>query len=237
MHGQKESSMLQSLILFFIIPGMIAISSCSKKVNNYVYFYPSCETIRDADSNEYHTVFIKGQTWMMENLKTTHYHNGDTIPNVRDGKDWENLKTGAYCDYDNDPARSEMYGKLYNWYAVNQGNLCPYPFHVPYDHEWKTLTDTLGGISVAGGILKETGTAHWQINTGATDQYGFKALPGGYRESDGTFIALGLHGYWWGYTGPTGVVLSWSMNFDDMMINRSEKKKEAGLSVRCVRDY
>jgi uncharacterized protein (TIGR02145 family) len=174
---------------------------------------------------------------MVENLKTTHYHNGDPISNVKDGKAWGKLKEGAYCDYGNDSVMAKTYGRLYNWYAVNHGNLCPYPWHVPYDHEWQKLVDTLGGLAVAGGFLKETGTAHWQGNTGATDQYGFAALPGGYIDADGVFGEIGLHGYWWSYTGPAQIPFSRSMNFDNAMIDRREQNRAAGFSVRCIRDY
>ena len=216
---------------------LMVLSGCMKKDDNYIYFYPTEETVKDADGNVYHMVYILGQTWMVENLKTTRYHNGDTIPNVKDSKAWGNLKVGAYCNYDNDTNKSKTYGRLYNWYAVNHGNLCPYPFHVPYDHEWQKLVDTLGGLYIAGGVLKETGTSHWQINSGATNQYGFTALPGGFLSTDGTFGEHGNRGYWWSNTTPQDFPLSWAMNSDNNTIVRSEQKKEAGFSVRCIRDY
>ncbi len=216
---------------------LMVLSGCMKKDDNYIYFYPTEETVKDADGNVYHMVYILGQTWMVENLKTTRYHNGDTIPNVKDSKAWGNLKAGAYCNYDNDTSLGKTYGRLYNWYAVNHGNLCPYPFHVPYDHEWQKLVDTLGGLYIAGGVLKETGTSHWQSNTGATNQYGFTALPGGFLNTDGTFGEAGIRGYWWSNTTPQDFPLSWAMNSDNNTIVRSEQKKEAGFYVRCIRDY
>jgi uncharacterized protein (TIGR02145 family) len=222
------------ICLFFILP---VLYSCSKKENNYVFFYPSYETIRDADSNEYHTVYILGQTWMVENLKTTRYHNGEAIPKVEDPGAWEALTTGAYSDYNNDPQMSKTYGRLYNWTAATRGNLCPYPFHVPWDHDWQQLVDTLGGSNVAGGALKETGTAHWQSNFGATDRFGFKALPGGSRDTDGAFAGLGLHGSWWGNSVSLELVLARSVHGDNPTTDRSEVNKKAGFSVRCVRDY
>jgi uncharacterized protein (TIGR02145 family) len=217
---------------------LMLVSGCIKKDDNYVFFYPEPSTVKDIDGNIYHLIYVKGQTWMTENLKTTRYHNGDAIANVKDGQIWETLKSGAYCNYNNDTAMSRVYGRLYNWHAVSTRNLCPYAFHVPYDFEWQTLIDTLGGISVAGGILKEAGNSHWQDNTGATNYYGFTARPGGSLDSAGTFRNLGLRGNWWSGTEylSTGAWLR-TINNDDAGIFRSEQNKTAGYSVRCIRDY
>ena len=109
-------------------------------------------TVTDIDGNLYYTVKIGEQWWMLENLRVTHYRNGDAIPNVTDDAEWEGLSTGAYCDYDNDPANVATYGRLYNWYAVGDSrNIAPAGWHVPSDDEWQTLVDYLGGSSVAGG--------------------------------------------------------------------------------------
>ena len=228
--------------LFFplvVLPALLMLlNSCVKTSNDYAYFYPEPETVKDIDGNVYHTVYVKGQTWMVENLKTTRYNNGDTIPNVSDGKSWRNLKTGAYCNYGNDTNKARIYGRLYNWHAVKKGILCPHPWHVPYDYEWQRLTDTLGGTSVAGGILKETGTAHWLNNQGATNYYGFTARPGGFLDTAGMFRDLGLRGSWWSST-EFFADHAWqrSIGAGDATIERSEKKEESGFSVRCIRDY
>src|SRR5690606_33259564 len=107
----------------------------------------------------------------------------DVIPQVTDPTIWGNLTTGAWCYYNNDPANEIIYGKLYNWYAVNDPRgLAPVGWHIPSDSEWTILTDYLGGFEVAGGKMKETGTTHWaNPNIGADNSSGFTGLPGGYR--------------------------------------------------------
>jgi hypothetical protein len=115
----------------------------------------------DIDGNAYHTVTIGNQVWMVENLKVTHYRNGDAIPNVTDGTAWLDLTTGAYCEYDNDVNNVATYGRLYNWYSVNDSrNIAPAGCHVPSDDDWQTLVDYLGGDAVAGGKMKEIGSTH-----------------------------------------------------------------------------
>ncbi len=195
-------------------------------------------SMTDIDGNTYKTVTIGTQTWMAENLKVTKYNDGAAIPNVTDATAWSELTTGALCDYENTPSNSETYGKLYNWYAVNTGKLCPTGWHVPSDAEWTELTDYLGGTSVAGGKLKETGTTHWASpNTGATNETGFTALPGGYRDFSGAFDGIGVHGYWWSATeGSTSYAWSRFMLNDDSSVYRNYFSKEVGFSVRCVRD-
>ena len=217
---------------------LLLFSSCSRKDNNYLFFYPSETTVKDIDGNVYHTIYIKGQTWMIENLKTTRYASGETIPRVQDAGIWRSLKGGACCNYSNDTLKASMYGRLYNWYAISKGKVCPNNWHVPYDYEWQKLTDTLGGRAVAGGLLKEAGGVHWQSNSGATDQYGFKALPGGYRDPDGSFVEITLHGYWWSGS-PYLENFAWSriMNSENTSIDQTDMAKEAGFSVRCIRDY
>lgn len=196
-------------------------------------------TMTDIDGNTYKTVIIGTQTWMAENLKVTKYNDGTNIPNVTDAAEWEDLTSGALCDYDNTPSNSATYGKLYNWYAVNTGKLCPSGWHVPTDAEWTTLTDYyLGGKVVAGGKLKETGITHWAIsNTDATNETGFTALPGGVRSDFGLFGLVGLEGYWWSateYSATSAWIRGMSYNSGGVGVYRTYK--ESGFSVRCVRD-
>ena len=139
-------------------------------------------TVVDIDGNVYNTVTIGTQVWMVENLKTTKYRNGDAIPNVTGNASWVALSTGAYCWYNNDAATYKAtYGALYNWYAVGDSrNIAPSGWHVATDSEWTTLSTFLGGESIAGDKLKEIGTSHWlSPNTGATNSNGFTAFPGG----------------------------------------------------------
>jgi uncharacterized protein (TIGR02145 family) len=161
-------------------------------------------TVTDIDGNIYHTVTIGSQVWLVENLKVTQYNDGTPIPLVTVGTDWGNLTTPAYCWYNNSYATyGSVYGALYNWYAVNTGKLCPPGWHVPTSAEWTVLTNYLGGESEAGGKLKETGTTHWASpNTGATNETGFTALPGGSRYNTGSFqLNITFNGLWWSSTG------------------------------------
>jgi uncharacterized protein (TIGR02145 family) len=187
-------------------------------------------TISDIEGNVYHIVTIGTQVWMAENLKTTRYSNGTSIPLVTDNSAWGNLTTPGYCWYNNDEATyKNTYGALYNWYTINTGNLCPTGWHVPTDAEWTTLTTYLGGESVAGGKLKETGTAHWTSpNIGATNESGFTALPGGDRIYDGTFYTIGSYGWWWSEGD--------ARRLRDGNVFRSNSDKRDGFSVRCLRD-
>jgi uncharacterized protein (TIGR02145 family) len=193
----------------------------------------------DIDGNTYKTVTIGTQIWMAENLRVVRYNNGTTIPLVTDNTAWAGLTTPGYCWYNNDAATNKTtYGALYNWYTVNTGNLCPTGWHVPTDAEWTTLTTYLNGESVAGGKLKETGTAHWASpNTGATNETGFTALPGGYRNYNGTFNNIGYYGYWWSST-ETSTTNAWNrlLNYNFSNVFRDFNNKEFGFSVRCLRD-
>lgn len=193
----------------------------------------------DIDGNRYKTVIIGTQTWMAENLKVAKYNDGTSIPNITDQIAWWKLTTGACCDYENTPLNSQIYGKLYNWYAVTTGKLCPKGWHLPSDAEWKQLETYLGGYKVAGGKLKETGTIHWvSPNTGATNETGFTALPGGYRDFNGKFSSINYLGSWWSATDSNDVRFNhWIICsiFNDLSSNGSSEK-EGGVSVRCVKD-
>jgi uncharacterized protein (TIGR02145 family) len=196
------------------------------------------QTVKDIDGNEYTTVTIGTQVWMGQNLKTTKYNDGKPIPLVTVNNTWGSLKTSAYCWYNNDIGYKNPYGALYNWYAVNTGKLCPVGWHVPTDAEWTILTNYLGGESVAGGKLKEIGTIHWlSPNEGATNETGFTALPGGWRNTDGTSIFIGILGSFWSYTEDI-ISLHWvrHLSIDNGNANRSDNNNNYGFSVRCVRD-
>jgi uncharacterized protein (TIGR02145 family) len=196
-------------------------------------------TITDVENNHYRIVQIGTQVWMAENLKTTKFNDGTSIPLVTDNSAWNNLSTPGYCWYDNDAATyKNTYGALYNWYTVNTGTLAPAGWHVPTDAEWTILTDFLGGETVAGGKLKEAGTTHWQSpNTGATNETGFTALPGGYRGYFGAFYNVGNYGVWWSSTEDgTSYVWDRSMDYIDGGVSRTKSSKEIGFSVRCLRD-
>ena len=191
------------------------------------------------------TITIGTQVWMTKNLDVATFRNGDPIPQAKTNEEW--VKAGdnqqpAWCYYDNDPANGAKYGKLYNWYAVNDSRgLAPVGYHIPSDAEWTILTDFLGGEKVAGTKMKSTDFwADYEGNSGnGTNESGFSGLPGGAR-NERTFTTIGEFGYWWSSTeyyiyawfhclgyggGPTGKVY-----------NRVFYYKHYGFSVRCLRD-
>jgi uncharacterized protein (TIGR02145 family) len=194
--------------------------------------------ITDIDGNKYNTVKIGTQTWMSENLKTSKYRNGESISYVSDGTTWGGLTSGAYCWQNNDIATKDTYGALYNWYcAIDSRDICPTGWHLPTDTELTTLTDYLGGATVAGGKMKEVGTTHWLTpNTGATNESGFTALPSGYKDSSG-YQPLGNNGSFWSstsYSTDLAWVRSLGFLWDYCKIDQLNKK--TGLSVRCLKD-
>lgn len=197
------------------------------------------DTVADIDANVYSTITIGAQVWMKENLKTTHYRNGDVIPNITGVSAWVGLTTGAYCNYNNDNTIVATYGRLYNWYTIaDDRNICPVGWHVPSKTEWDTMIDHLGGTSVAGGKMKETGTFHWENpNTGATNSSGFSALPGGQRASDGSFGDLKHYGIFSIATEKNNTeVWSPSLYYESSQAYNYYDSKKSGFSVRCLKD-
>ncbi len=183
-------------------------------------------------------VLGNGQEWMAENLRTTTYANGDPIPNVT-GAEWENLTTGAWVHHNNDSQYENPYGKLYNFYTVDDPrNVCPTGWHVPTDAEYTLLNDYLGGETVAGGKMKSTGTQYWSSpNTGATNESGFSGLPGGARNFNGTFIYIGGIGLWWSSTEYVpGLAWYRSLDYNEPIFYRPDNSTKCGFSVRCLRD-
>ena len=184
-------------------------------------------------------IVIGTQQWMRENLDVLTYRNGDIIPQVTDPTAWAALTTGAWCYYNNDVANGAIYGKLYNWYAVNDPRgLAPTGWHVPTDDEWTTLSTTLGGDAVAGGKMKVAGTTRWTTpNTGATNESGLAGLPGGNRYYNGSFYNVGLNGYWWSST-EANTTFAWTryLTYNNGNFTRNNGSKLHGFSVRCLRD-
>ena len=191
-------------------------------------------------------VTIGTQVWATVNLDVTTYSDGTAIPQVTDPAAWTALTTGAWCYYNNVSANGTTYGKLYNWYAVagihdadpNTPNkvLAPTGWHVPTDLEWTTLTNFLGGTSVAGGKMKAT-TLWTTPNTGATNESGFTGLPGGCRDNVGIFLIIGSYGFWWSSTQYYGTY-AWNrgLNHYNGNADSGDNNMEYGFSVRCLRD-
>jgi uncharacterized protein (TIGR02145 family) len=183
--------------------------------------------------NDYLTVKINTQIWMAENLKTTKYNDGTAITKIAGSEPI----TEAYTYYNNDISNLNIYGALYNWYAVNTGKLCPTGWHVPNKAEWSILSDFLGGLLIAGGKMKETGYKHWLApNTGATNKSGFGGLPGGIGTT--TFGDKGTWAYFWSSNEYDN---SWSYfcelyNTGTVGGIAGATLKERGMSVRCLKD-
>ena len=199
----------------------------------------STDSCIDYDGNAYASITIGNQVWMAENLRVTHYRDGDAIPNETDAGTWAGLSTGAYCWYENVQANNATYGSLYNWYAVDDNHgLCPYGWHVPTNAEWTTLTTYLGGTSVAGGKMKAIIDLWTSPNTCATNIINFSGLPGGNRKLNGTFENIGCNSIWWSSTERSSGsawyrVLGYFYGHVSVLCYDNE---ECGYSVRCLRD-
>jgi len=192
----------------------------------------------DGDGNHYPTVAIGSKIWLARNLMTTKYTDGGAIefPGT-DNNAWLTNTSGAYAWYDNDIGNKDIYGALYNWYAVDTSILCPAGWHIPDDAEWNVLTDFLGGMDIAGGKLKETGLLHWaDPNLDATNETGFTALPGGNRNGDGSFSLLGSSGNWWSATSEILGAYDRHLYNSNGSIYRQLYGMNMGFSVRCVRN-
>jgi uncharacterized protein (TIGR02145 family) len=212
-----------------IVPGISAANPPS--------LYAQGTGVTDIDGNFYPSIVINGQEWMQKNLAVSRYRNGDEIETGLGNLEWENTSSGAFAVYNNDVSNNVLYGKLYNGYAVHDSRgLCPENWHLPLDSEWSALESFLGGSYLAGGKMKSlTG---WSFpNIGATNESGFSALAGGYREFSGEFVNKDFIGYWWSGT-------SWDMNntntmglvYDSSYFFYGQQFNIMGQSVRCIKN-
>jgi uncharacterized protein (TIGR02145 family) len=199
-------------------------------------------TVTDYENHIYNTVKIGNQIWMAENLRTTHYLNGELIPTTNPSSlnITSEISPKYQWSYSGDDANSSVYGKLYTYYTVTDSRkVCPAGWHLPSDTEWTTLLTTLGGYQVAGSRLKEHGNTHWlsPYNTDATNESCYTALPGGYRDLTGTFYLLQNDAYWWSST-ESEAAKAWgrTLNTSSTEAGRTGVNKSWGLSVRCVKD-
>ena len=199
----------------------------------------SPDPVTDIEGNTYKTVRIGDQVWMAENLKTSTLSDGTEIPEVPDATDWNELTTPGHCWYNNDEAANkDIYGALYNYYAVNSGKLCPSGWHVPSRDEWEQLRDVLGDTLTGGGKLKEEGTLHWNSpNTGAVNSTGFTALPAGIRYFEGTFNSASFFTSFWSATeSDNNKAWYMSLYYSDAAVVIHNTSKKDGFSIRCIKD-
>lgn len=195
-----------------------------------------------AKNNLSETVIIGNQEWMIKNLNVSKYRNGDIIPEVKDPEDWAELTTGAWCYHNNDPKNGAIYGKLYNWYAINDPRgIAPVGFHVPSGYEWKTLYDFINDEKI-GGVEKRILRQTYKYDLGDVMETRFKGLPGGARliHKNGSvyFTSIGFDGAWWTSTeGITDFDLYNTVNYYfEGTANDYNFDKRFGFSVRCIKD-
>lgn len=227
-HFKILSSGLMLLCTLFLF-------SCKKDKDNSP---AGGEGVTDIDGNHYDTITIGTQVWMTENLKTTKYNDGTSIPTGLSNDDWRTTKNGAYTIYDNNAANDAIYGKLYNWYAVSSGKLAPKGWHIPTKEDWSKLIAYLGGSTKAGGKLKST-TGWNSPNTGADNSTGFSALPGGTRGWAGAYYGMGTNAYFWTteeYLPPSDYAWYVVLFNDEAQSSSISVYKMQGVSVRCVKD-
>lgn len=196
------------------------------------------DKMQDVEGNVYKTVRIGNQVWMAENLRVSHFKNGDVIKNVQANSAWNQSDSAAYCTYSNSNMYDKIYGKLYNWHCINdERGLAPKGWHIPSETEIVELIEFLASDTSAAALMKEAGTSHWVTYTDSSSTIGFRALPGGYRMDDGSFHTLKSNAYFWTETA-SYEMFHWSprlfRNFAD--VKRESYYMKYGLSVRCIKD-
>jgi uncharacterized protein (TIGR02145 family) len=212
------------------------IDNNMNKINSLLLFSP---LILINTQSYAQTVTIGTQVWMVQNLNVDKFRNGDPIPQAKTDEEWQKAaqsKQPAWCYLNNNSASGKLYGKLYNWFAVNDPRgLAPSGYHIPTDEEWTTLTSYLGGEFEAGEKMRST--SGWEGNTLGSNSSGFTGLPGGRRLCDGEVSLNDIGaGLWWSSTVNNPYV-AWSRSLQkDNLLLRFFSNKGDGLSVRCLRD-
>jgi uncharacterized protein (TIGR02145 family) len=228
----------------FLAALIVVFLGCSKEDSP-----ATSKVLTDLDGKTYTAITIGKQTWYKENLNVSQYSDGTDIPEVSDPSEWSTLTTGAWCYYNYDSSTGEVFGKLYNWYAVagifNEASLsdvsirkklAPQGCHIPADSEWTALSDQLG--EDAGGKMKSIGLELWESpNTGAVNSSLFTGLPSGICITNGSFHLLTFHGYWWSSTSRDNeTARNRSLNYNSNIVCKSYDNMKYGLSVRFVKD-
>ena len=239
---ENESKKKKSIILIASLGAILLISIFFYKVDEGEVTIGSNSSVEGAignqrdQSNNTFEVTIGSQVWTTKNLDVETYCNGDAIPQVQDAAAWKNLKTGAWCYYENNTANGTTYGKLYNWYAVNdKRGLAPKGYHIPSDEEWIILTNYLGGETIAGAKMKSS--SGWGNNGNGTNTIGFAGLPGGFRNINGDFNYINAGGDWWSSSkDETDYAWYRYLNGNSGNVGSYNGPKQNGFSVRCLRD-
>jgi uncharacterized protein (TIGR02145 family) len=218
----KSKSILIAIVFLFIAGNLIAQGT-------------------DQDGNSFNTTSIGSQVWMTVNLHVSHFRNGDTIPEIEDSTAWTQASIDgkpAWCYYWGDDAEGQIYGKLYNWFAVNDPRgLAPVGWHIPSDREWTDLTTYLGGEAIAGTKMKDTGSGYGGFNYNGTNESRFKGYLSGMRSNKGSFRFLGQAGSWWSSSEyETENALFRMLAYDDSSASRMNGAKGCGISIRCLKD-
>ena len=227
---------MKKLNIASILCGLIlCIASCGIKTYCRHHWGKTKEGSTNAPSDDKGEVTIGNQVWTSKNLDVSKFKNGEEIPQAETKDQWKafsDANEAAWCYYEN----KTEYGKLYNWYAVNDPRgLAPAGYHIPTDAEWTTLTNYLGGETIAGAKMKsKTG---WENDGNGTNSSAFAGLPGGYRYYFGYFNGIGVFGNWWS-SSESSTSSAWSrdLSYGDGDVNRNDANKQNGFSVRCLRD-
>ena len=241
----QKSKMKQTIAIALFSIGFLV--NCGKKdQNNQNSNNQGTASVTDLDGNTYPTVTIGNQVWIAKNLAVSHYRNGDPIQNITDKTTWVNALTGAWCNYENNSSLGNIYGKLYNWYAVNDSrNIAPTGWHVATKADYEVLVTYLGGSlgqddSIAGGKMKEAGLAHWEDpNIGATNSSGFTSLPAGWLEVTNGFYGISAGTIWWAVDPLTqnfSTKYAYSNGSGHSGALPLMPLPNFGCSVRCVKD-
>jgi uncharacterized protein (TIGR02145 family) len=200
--------------------------------------FTSQAQVTDIDGNSYDTVRIGTQTWMAENLNVARFRNGDTIPEARTMEEWKKAAENqqpAWCYYDYDPKYGDKYGKLYNWFVINDPRgLAPANYHIPSHTEWTVLVDYCGGFDVAGKKLKSKNG--WGFLHNGTNKSGFSGLPGGWCDQDGLFGSINNGYFGTSSESHTGWVWSHELDYSDNFVDSYAMPMAVGFSIRCIKD-
>lgn len=225
--------MKKAKTIITLITAYLILFSCGNNASN---------SVNSAEENA-KEIKIGTQTWATKNLDVSPFRNGDTIPETKTNEEW--MKAGnagkpAWCYYDNDPANGKKYGKLYNWYAINDPRgLAPKGWHIPSDAEWIELTNYLGGEKEA--FLKMKDIKDWNDYNGkagnGNNQSGFSGTPGGDRSFSGIYSGIGSSSSWWSSSEVTKDFACYrSIDNNFGFVFKGGNVKGFGLSVRCLKD-